>query len=266
MDQPLFQFELRPLAEVQPWGTPKDPSLSWFALSDGIWWINAGNHRLFEYSLHAVRELGASRYCDYQVVRLHDDLINLVPYALEDVPMQLVPCVELGSRERWSARWGRWMAALPDEGLSDADYSLIDSAGSWMGRRTLDSSYLSPSFDLRIWSSQGLVHLEWDNRTKLVDDGYAWTAVLGSYELPSARFLTEMQDFDERFMGAMAERVEQVCSGALEGRGIRVDRKALKREHVERSSWLQERLGDGPSQTNWESVVGAISALEERAR
>lgn len=266
MAPPLFQFALRPLAEVQPWGTPEDPNLSWFGLSDGTWWINAGDHRLFEYSLHAVRDLGAPRYCDYQVVRLHEDLIDLVPFALEEVPVQLVPCVALENREWWNARWDGWIDALPDDGISDTDYRLIDAAGSWKGRRTLDSSYLSPSFDLRMWSSQGLLHMEWDNRAKLVDDVCAWTAVHGSYELPSAGFLSEVQAFDERFMRAMAERVEQVCGGALEQRGIRVDLKALKREHAERSRWLQERLDARPSQTNWESVVRAMAILEERAR
>jgi len=76
MAQPLIEFQLRPLTEIQPWGDPQDPSLSWFGLSDGTWWINAGNQRLFEYSSHAV-QLGAPRYCDYQVVRLHEDLIDL---------------------------------------------------------------------------------------------------------------------------------------------------------------------------------------------
>jgi hypothetical protein len=255
MAQPLFEFELRPLSEIQPWGTPDDPNLSWFGLSDGNWWINAGGQRLFEYSLHAVQKLGAPQYCDYQVVRLHEDLIDLVPNAVEEVPAQFMPCIALENRDSWNARWERWMAALPDEHLSDGDFDLIDSAGSWRGRRTLDSSYLSPSFDLRIWSSQGVVHLEWDNRARLVEGVNAWTAVFGSFEVPSAGFLSELRNFDERFMRAMAERVKQVSAGALEDRGIRVDIRALEREQIERSRWLQERLDEGAVRTNWASVA-----------
>lgn len=266
MTQPLIEFELRPLAEIQPWGSPQDPNLSWFGLSDGTWWINAGSQRLFEYSSQAVRELGAPRCCDYQVVRLHEDLIELAPYAVEDVPAQLIPCVALESRELWSARWERWMAALPDEDIEEADYALIDAAGLWRGNRMLDSAYLSPSFDLRIWSSQGQVHLDWDNRAKLVENACAWTAAIGSFTLPSGRFLSELRDFDARFMGAMAKRVEEVCGGALQNRGIRVDLRALEREQVDRSCWLKDRLAARPLRTDWESVLAAMSALEERCR
>jgi len=264
MAQPLIEFKLRPLAEIQPWGAPGDLNLSWFGLTDGTWWINAGDLRLFEYSSVAVTELGAPQYCDYQVVRLYEDLMDLLPHALEEVPAQLVPCISLEARSWWSDTWEHWMAALPDENIGDAEFALIDSAGSWRGRRMLDSAYLTPSFDLRIWSAQGAVHLEWDNRAKLVEDVCAWTAVIGSFDLPAIEFLAEVRDFGERFMQAMAERVQQVRGGALDGRGIRVDVEGLAREQVQRSRDFQERLSAGRSRTDWESVSRAMSALEER--
>jgi hypothetical protein len=40
-----FRFELRPLDEVEPWGDDP-PSLSWFGLTDGWYWIEAGGHEL----------------------------------------------------------------------------------------------------------------------------------------------------------------------------------------------------------------------------
>lgn len=266
MVQPLIEFMLRPLAEIQPWGPPDDPRLSWFGLSDGVWWINAGDQRLFEYSPDAVRNFEGPRYCDYQIVRLHEDLLDLMPHALQDIPPELVPSIALGSRESWNADWQRWMAALPDGHLCDADWDLIHSAGSWIDARTLDSGYLSPSFDLRIWSSQGQVHLEWDNRTKLIEDVCAWSAVVGSFVLPADEFLSGVRDFHQRFMDAMAERVEEVRHGALQGRGIGVDLGALEREQHARSRGFQEHLDAGLSRADWDSVVAAMLALEERSR
>lgn len=50
MPLPLFQFELRQLDQIQPWGAPDDPNLHWFGLTDGWYWIQVGEDRLFEYS------------------------------------------------------------------------------------------------------------------------------------------------------------------------------------------------------------------------
>jgi hypothetical protein len=252
MGRPLIEFELRRLSEIEPRGDPHDPNLHWFGLSDGIWWINAGDRRLFEYSSTAVRDLGAPRYCDYQVVRLYEDLIGLLPYGLEEVPTDLIPCIALEGRVSWEEKWKKWMAGLPNENIGDADFNLIDVAGSWRGRRMLDSGYLSPSFDLRIWASQGQIHMEWDNRTKLVEGVCAWSALYGSFELPESDFASEVRSFHERFMREMGTRVEEVCCGALEDRGIRIDLAALAREQTNRSNAFGESSFTPGLGTDWD--------------
>jgi len=47
---PLFNFSLRPLDQVQPWGSAPDLSLSWFSLTDGCYWIDAGGEELLRFS------------------------------------------------------------------------------------------------------------------------------------------------------------------------------------------------------------------------
>jgi Family of unknown function (DUF5984) len=37
----LFEFELIPVDAVTPWGPPNAPELSWYALTDGRFWIQA---------------------------------------------------------------------------------------------------------------------------------------------------------------------------------------------------------------------------------
>ena len=44
----LIDFTLLPLAMVQPWGRPDNLSLHWFGLTDGQYWIEVGENKLFE--------------------------------------------------------------------------------------------------------------------------------------------------------------------------------------------------------------------------
>ena len=76
---PLFAFELAPVEEIEPWGTPEDPKLSWFALSFGTFSVNVGDQQLFVYSpeVEAIWGLG-SRLVDYQVAGLARDMLEPV--------------------------------------------------------------------------------------------------------------------------------------------------------------------------------------------
>src|SRR5438105_15938246 len=94
MRVPLFDFTLRELDQIQPWGAPEDPNLHWFGLSDGTYWMNVGQSKLFEYTA-AAQAHAVPQFCDYQVVRLYEDLLEVVPYVLEPVPPQLMSFVEL---------------------------------------------------------------------------------------------------------------------------------------------------------------------------
>ncbi len=65
----LFNFSLTPLEKIIPWGEPGEEILHWFGLTDGTYWMEVGEHKLFEYSSSAC-ESSAPEYCDYQIVRL----------------------------------------------------------------------------------------------------------------------------------------------------------------------------------------------------
>ena len=38
----LFEFELKKIEDIEPWGAPEKPSLSWFALTDGTFRVEVG--------------------------------------------------------------------------------------------------------------------------------------------------------------------------------------------------------------------------------
>jgi hypothetical protein len=49
-----FSFELRPVAEVPPWGSHR-PNLHWFGLTSGLYWIDSAAGQLLRYTDEAVR-------------------------------------------------------------------------------------------------------------------------------------------------------------------------------------------------------------------
>jgi hypothetical protein len=116
----LFNFELTDTKDVAPWGTPGHFSLSWFGLTDGMYWIDVGGATLFEYSEHA-RKAGAYRYCDYQVTRLLEDILEMLPTVLEPVPRQFTKCIAGESGRIWRKKYAEW-SEKNCELLSDDDY------------------------------------------------------------------------------------------------------------------------------------------------
>lgn len=262
MSPHLFNFNLRPLEEILPWGAPEAPYLHWFGLTDGEYWIDAGGNRLFEYSEFVRAKFGWTQFCDYQVVRLYEDMLDLAPFALEPVPVQLRRYIAVDRSRVWSQDWKQWCGALDELLESEHACDLLDGAGPWMGSRTLDSGYLNPSANVIFWSDAESVHIEWDNREKLVEGSPAWTAELGQWTLTRREFINEVLSFHDRLMTQMAERVAQIAAGALTA-SIRIDLDTLLREQEKRAQVIDHTFFSLSNPTNWESVEYAITALTE---
>ena len=43
----IFHFRLRDIDAIAPWGSPAHPTLSWFGLSDGWYWLTLDGQELF---------------------------------------------------------------------------------------------------------------------------------------------------------------------------------------------------------------------------
>lgn len=254
----LFNFRLVPLNEIEPWGGSGQPNLHWFGLTDSQYWIEVGPAKLLEYS-EAARRHGATQFCDYQVVRLYEDVIDLARYVLEPIPSDLVPLIAgQGRRETLAKMW-----AWRDENCErddDQSWSFIDAGTTWIGGRQLNTAYLTPSANNVMWSDESTVHIEWDNRDKVIEGESAWTALLGSHSLARSEFIAECEGFHERLMGAMSERVDQVVAGALSP-AIQIDVEGLVREHQRRKHLSPLNFGALPSPTDWEAVREAMRMI-----
>lgn len=252
----LFNFRLRNLAHVVPWGTPEAPTLHWFGLTDGEYWIEAGEQTLFEYSVELQREMPhAPRYCDYQVARLYEDILEMCPRVLENVPEDLAKYLDF---ERWGQLEQRLKSYDRPE-TEDQYWSLLDDLMPLASGRDLDNGYLSPGASIRMWSEGAHVSLAWDCRGRMLNGVKAWSANAGRHKVSKSMFVEEVRSFHERLMEAMSERVQAVMQGELSH--VSIDLPGLVREHRRRAADISQQLSPPSIATPWEKVRLAIETL-----
>ena len=160
----------------------------------------------------------------------------------------------------WETTFRAWRENPPG-GLDEQRFwDITDGASAWIGKRTLDTGYLSPSAKIRLWSDGQHVHIAWDNFLKAFQGSPAWSAVRGSFQLTIEDFISELVSFHTRLMEQMSERVTRVLAGALPD-GVHVDLAALEREHSHRShNDISRRTA--PTTTDWNCVRGTIAEIE----
>lgn len=249
--QSLFDFALAPLADVMPWGVPAAPSLHWFGLTQGQYWIAAGQDTLLEYSAGEMARSGLPRFCDYYIVRFHEDLLDMLPAILEPVPGDLAPCLERAARDALYA----W------EPEAEEAWDTRQLALSWISERTLDLGYLSSAADIRLWSDLSAVHIAWDNRGILSGGVPTWGARAGSIALERPKFEAEVRSLHTRLIAQMAERVDAVVGGALDP-GIAIALEELVREQEQRGRALEVALARPSPSTDWDRVRQAIATAQ----
>lgn len=255
----LFNFKLTPLGQVKPWG---DQRLHWYGLTDGQYWLEAGDHILLEYTEHARSHSLSTRFCDYLVVRLYEDLLEILPFVLETMPDELIPYFSGDSGKAWERKSADWFSSNMDAHL-DADefWEIADISATWIGSRILDTGYLNPSFPIRMRSDMGSVYIEWDSRDKLINGQLAWTATCGQYRIPREVFITEVHAFHTALMEQMAMRIDQVLAGALP-KEIQIDLPGLQHEQAMRSADIKRALSGPIVPTNWDAVLESVRKIE----
>lgn len=258
----LIDFELTPIENVLPWGTPDNPSLSWFGLTDGRYWINAGVDTLFEYS-ERIRHNDADRYCDYYVARIFEDVIEMLPSILEAVPQDLTKYVSGESGREWAKTYESWCEQNLTEGAGDELWDVCDRANLLLCGRFLDCSYLTPSTSIVIWSDDADVHIEWENGDKLIDGELAWSAVSGSFHLPREKFVKEVGAFHAKLFQQMTSRIDQVAAGALHP-DIQIDLPGLIAENEQRRDAFVQNF-EKRCVTSWDEIRSAVFGISSHA-
>ena len=271
----LFEFELRPLKDVVPWGEPPNQRLSWFGLTDGIYYMNVGDQQLFRssdeiiklWSVEYPQMASASPYVDYQIVRLYEDLLEILPYALEPLPDVAIAFINTLENQR---AWNRRLEEFFQLGEFDGQVDLYYDASRWLGCRTLSTLHLSMGPRIWMWREGDQIKVCWDNEG-LVSDGVPhWTANNGEVRLSINDFMSEVQSFHDRLMAGMADRVQQILQENPFPASVDIDLRGLQSEHVQRTRSLTKALERNLEPIDWQRVEEAnkaiISALEIKAR
>ncbi|MDQ2806480.1 MAG: DUF5984 family protein [Chloroflexota bacterium] len=270
---PLFNFHLRPLTDLMLGTHPDKRHLSWFKLTDGWYWLDTGSAELFKYTpeiIHRWPQISpkapgysaGDHYAYYYVVRLWEDILELLPAVLEPLPPALVHKLSAqASWHGWVERTRQQWASYGDDIEEEVMYLFADSLEWWWDRR-LNSGYLGGA-GIYFWTDGTHLHSEWDNRKVVADGIPVWQATWGRTTMPLADFLAAVRTFDNRLMSAMAERVAAVQ--AYDSRpNIVVDLPGLQREQQERCRWLAQALTKvrhRPS-TDWDRILTLMERIE----
>ena len=265
----LFDFSLCLLDDVQPWGEPPNLSLSWFGFTIGFYRLKLGSIYLLNYSEqfinhwdHKFLDAYNGSLVDYQVVRLWEDVLDLLPYTLEPVPTELHKFLTMDY-----ATWSSWYDKAVDwrenqlESGSDKDevWEIMNVATSWRYNRWLNAGYLQNAPNIWIWSTDEAVSISWDNQNITVEGISVWSAIRGTLSMTQSQFLDEVRAFDNELISQMGQRVESICAN-WDRSEIFVDIAGLKREQRERSLWLEKAL-QKTSSTEWNQVFAAIDVM-----
>ncbi|MEV7553642.1 DUF5984 family protein [Amycolatopsis sp. NPDC089917] len=229
-----FHFRLRPLAEVEPWG---ERGLHWFALTDGWYWIEVDGHKLFRHPSNAVEGL------DHYVVRLWEDVQEMLPSVLEPVPADLVDHLT-GDQDAWCD------AAAEDD----------ETALDWYSSHFLYTGYLSASPDIVWWRSiadRDMITVDWRHTAEHGLD--CAVPRQGRASVPTELFLQAVEEFDRELIEAMDRRITEIETRGL-APDIRLDLDQLRHEHQQRSRSLAVTLQHVPA-TDWAAVREGIARI-----
>jgi Family of unknown function (DUF5984) len=255
----LFDFSLRPLKEISPWGEAPNSILSWFGFTDGSYRLKVGSNYLLNYSTtqllnysdnYIKRFIESSptshkeSFVDYQVVRLWEDILAILPNVLELTPKKLCSFLEMSDADwnSWQNKAVDWEEDQVKSGFDeDNAFTIFNMAVELRRSRCLDSGYLRNSPSIWMWSTDSTVNISWDNQN-IVDEGInVWSALRGNHCMSRAEFLDEVHAFHEKLFFEMGQRVEAICNH-WDRSEIKVDTEHLKYEQKDRATWLEYAL------------------------
>ena len=266
----IFEFQLSPIEEIRPWGSAPNHSLSWFGFTLGEYRIKVGEEYLLNYTEKFTDYLNEkfpeypskTTFVEYQVVRLWEDILEMLPSILEPVPREIQYFFVSG----WESYVDLqnilldWQDSEITNGVSEADaLTFGESATCWLDDRRLDNLYLTNSARIWIWSDEQDVIFSWDNREIKVENIPVWTAVQGNYRINKKDFISEVRKFDNSLISQMNKRVEMICR-TWNKPEIKVDFDYLKSAQKNRATWFEAAL-KSVRKTDWDKVISAIKTI-----
>ncbi len=236
-----IHFQLQELDKIVPWGDENHQSMHWYGLTDGLLWISAGTHTVYEYSQDA-RDFWNDdiKYNDYQISRFLQDFSGTFPFLCESVPKNIYDNIE--NFMSLTDKWKLLHEDLPDDAFEvwydETYYPLIE----WFYQQnSFDSGHLVGGYQIGCFRFQDNIKFWWDNHGRTLENGRPiWTAPKGSLELPYADFVQKVQRFFDAFF---LEMDKQVDSAVRKDWGtVQFDKEELVKHHQFSREAFQQKI------------------------
>lgn len=237
-----FRFQLRPIEDAALFGKQGDYLLSWFGLTDGWQCLETSAGTLLEYARPAKRT--GSRWVDYQIVRLFEDLLEIWPWVADPVPEDIV-----------SRFFGWYSPAEASQIARTADFDTQElwwEACSWLYHRQLQFNHLTLPPDLYFWRTGTEFNLLW-NASGMDAAGPRWAVQHARATLPFEEAQQAVESFCQELLSAMAERVAVIERDGWKRRDCSLDVAGLAAEQRERETWPAVNLVRSFG-TDWDAV------------
>lgn len=258
-----INFKLKEPQNIVPWGN----SLHWFALTDGLLWINVGDQTIYEYTDEAVSFFGRNiKYNDYQLSRFLEDFSQILPFVAEPVPHVLYDYAEIFAEK--ADKWKQQHINLCDEEFEKFYDDQYEPLYEWFTERSIDSGHLieGPIIScIRCDDKLKIIWKSYHNEKYGLDSGNSlWTAPFGCFEIGYDAFVSEIDSFFERFVFAMDEQVSK--ASCIDGHDIRLDKSKLFKEHELRKNslrWAVNELRNQQISTDWNKISELYKKMME---
>jgi hypothetical protein len=232
----MINFQLADIDKVLPAGGEDGHHVSWFWLTDGMYWLTIGDQTIYEHSEELIASWGeeATKYCDYYIVRFLEDFTSIFGKIRESVPLKFYGLVDNLIQFRENTQ--KWAEVIDEDG-DEVDEDFVDKHEmliSWYLDRRVSAGHLvgGPKLVFVRHNDKIKIHIETEH---VLENGMAkWSATNGVYEMDYLNFVAEVKDFGDRFFEAMDKQVELAI--AKDWNDVKIDKERLVEEHAERKS------------------------------
>jgi hypothetical protein len=251
-----FQFKLREIEEITPWGKGADCKLHWFGLTDGIYWISTPLGNALHYTENArLKWQSDCPFVDYQVARIFEDVQQILPHALEAVPADIA---EIISDPDWYAKGDAQFEKSP----ADSGFCKIwMDAVEWWGERHLDTLYLKRGPYFQFWRVEDRITIRWDSRE---EDESVWLAPKGEFSMDVNSFASSCYAFLDSVVEQMQMRVDSIVQNGWLREDCALDVPLLLKEQRVRAAAVQVIRNRRPN-TDWNAVRERLKMVRQQS-
>ena len=262
----LFDFKLKDIQEITPWGESPNLYLHWFALTDSFYHLNIKGKELFRYSNEILDywnkqnpDEKQSKYVDYNIARLYEDFLEILPAIMQPIPEEIYEYIK--SNDTHQAFIDNINKVFECE-LDDEDglWDLHNDASLWLSCRRLDTGHLTEGPFIWFLRFKNDIIVRWNNEDKLIDGIQPWFEVKGEKKYTYQEFMSEVKIFHNRLISQMQSRVDMILQGNLLTH-INIDKNRLIEENEQKKDSFLNAQRNQPSIDNWDSVIYAINKL-----